>query len=298
MHSRFLAYAILAVLSGGRAWTAANAVSINLATGLDSSGNLIGAGGKPDAHWTVDSTGGQTQAAQVVTQQDPDWSSVWGADGPGSNWIARNASSAANGPAPYSFYRTFDLSGVDLSTTSISGAWELDDEGTLSLNGHPLDMHVWDQWTKGLLSFFVPPGSPYFVQGLNTLSITETRDDNLCEAVRLEGKVGPLIPGDADRNGSVEFDDLVTVARNFDKAGGWDQGDFNADGKVDFSDLVILARNYGRTVSSAQLAQFNPAFRADVQAAFAQVPEPCSAIVVLPLVGLLIRRRNERHHRI
>ena len=57
------------------------------------------------------------------------------------------------------------------------------------------------------------------------------------------------IPGDIDRDGKVDFADLVILARNFGKSGlTWDQGDLNGDGKVDFNDLVILARHYGAAV--------------------------------------------------
>ena len=57
------------------------------------------------------------------------------------------------------------------------------------------------------------------------------------------------IPGDIDRDGKVDFADLVILARNFGKSAvTWDQGDLDGDGKVDFTDLVILARHYGAAV--------------------------------------------------
>jgi len=54
------------------------------------------------------------------------------------------------------------------------------------------------------------------------------------------------LPGDADGDGLVGFDDLVILARDYGKPGTFAQGDFNGDGFVGFDDLVILARNYGR----------------------------------------------------
>lgn len=99
-------------------------------------------------------------------------------------------------------------------------------------------------------------------------------------------------PGDADDDGSVGFDDLLAVARNYDKGGGWTQGDFNGDGAVGFDDLLIAARNYGETLTSSQLAQFDPAFRADVQAAFAEVPEPTLLALPVFLASLLMPRRQ------
>jgi len=101
-----------------------------------------------------------------------------------------------------------------------------------------------------------------------------------------------FLPGDADDDGSVGFDDLLIVARNYDKGGGWTQGDFNGDGAVGFDDLLIVARNYGATLTSSQLALLDPAFRADEQAAFTEVPEAGAAATAPALFGLLIRRRK------
>jgi hypothetical protein len=60
-----------------------------------------------------------------------------------------------------------------------------------------------------------------------------------------------VLGGDADRNRTVNFNDLVLLARNFNQSGRtFSQGDFNYDGVVNFSDLVILARNFNRTLSA------------------------------------------------
>lgn len=110
-----------------------------------------------------------------------------------------------------------------------------------------------------------------------------------------------MIPGDADRDGKVDFNDLVILARNYGLQTGatWDQGDFNNDGKVDFGDLVTLARHYGQDLTTAtftqptaaQLAQFSPALQGDIEAAFAQVPEP-GAMGLGAMSGLLLLRRR------
>jgi len=60
-----------------------------------------------------------------------------------------------------------------------------------------------------------------------------------------------VLGGDANRNRTVDFNDLVLLARNFGQSPRtFSQGDFNYDGKVDFNDLVILARNFNRTLSA------------------------------------------------
>ena len=95
--------------------------------------------------------------------------------------------------------------------------------------------------------------------------------------------------GDANMDGKVDFADLTILARHYGKTNAtWDEGDFNYEGTVGFGDLVLLARNYGQSLSPAQLATFTPAFRAAVEQAFAEVPEPtplsllCLGSAILP----------------
>ena len=103
------------------------------------------------------------------------------------------------------------------------------------------------------------------------------------------------LPGDANLDGKVNFSDLLTLAQNY---GGtnllWQDGDFTGEGKVDFSDLLILAQHYGQgTPTGGQLAGLPAGFRADVERAFAEVPEP----VGLPLLigaGLIAVSRSRR----
>lgn len=52
--------------------------------------------------------------------------------------------------------------------------------------------------------------------------------------------------GDANRDGSVSFDDFLLLAANFSKVDAvWEDGDFNKDQVVDFADFLILANNFG-----------------------------------------------------
>jgi hypothetical protein len=61
-----------------------------------------------------------------------------------------------------------------------------------------------------------------------------------------------VLAGDANRDRTVDFNDLTVLAQNYNTTGGknWSTGDFNGDGTVDFSDLVILAQRYNTTLAA------------------------------------------------
>jgi hypothetical protein len=167
--------------------------SIDLSTGLDNSNNLITSGGTADAHWSVRSYGGSPAAAEVVASGNPDWFSGWLPNGPSSSWIARNAFVPDNWPNGALYSVSFDLSGYDLSTVSMSGGWALDevdnsDFGTLALNGHSIEGLGVGAWTS-LTGFSVGKGSSFFNQGLNTLTISLTYQVDVIVATRLQGSV-------------------------------------------------------------------------------------------------------------
>ena len=86
-----------------------------------------------------------------------------------------------------------------------------------------------------------------------------------------------LIPGDADRDGAVEFEDAWTLLEHY-KSGedqlAWTDGDFNLDGVVDELDYDLLLANWN-------LPSDPPA-----------VPEPISMLTVLAGAGVLLRRRQ------
>jgi len=84
----------------------------------------------------------------------------------------------------------------------------------------------------------------------------------------LNGPIGlTLVPllGDANRDGKVDFSDLLVLAQHYGTPTGASRsdGDFNGDGTVNFGDLLLLAQHYGST---------------DAAPAAGSVPEP-SALV-------------------
>jgi autotransporter-associated beta strand protein len=116
--------------------------------------------------------------------------------------------------------------------------------------------------------------------------------------------VARTVLGDATMDGTVNFGDLLTLAKNYNKSGAeWTQGDFTYDGTVNFGDLLALAKNYNKALAAPTPADLvaageSAAFAAEVSAAFAAVPEPSSAVVVLAgALGMGLggrrRRRNE-----
>jgi hypothetical protein len=66
-------------------------------------------------------------------------------------------------------------------------------------------------------------------------------------------RIVPTLAADANLDRTVDFNDLVALAQNYNITDGtktWAQGDFNYDGNVDFNDLVLLAQNYNTTAAA------------------------------------------------
>jgi hypothetical protein len=99
--------------------------------------------------------------------------------------------------------------------------------------------------------------------------------------------------GDANLSGTVDFQDLIILAQNYNLATGgtWTTGDSNYDGAVDFGDLVPLAQNYNASQLGA-IQGSTESFTADWALAQSLVPEPTT----LGLIGFaarpLVRRRR------
>ena len=60
----------------------------------------------------------------------------------------------------------------------------------------------------------------------------------------------PLLPGDTNRDGTVNDNDAATLATNWHKqtSATWSQGDFNGDGRVTDDDVAILAQHWMMSV--------------------------------------------------
>jgi hypothetical protein len=107
--------------------------------------------------------------------------------------------------------------------------------------------------------------------------------------------------GDATLDGSVDFNDLVKLAQNYNTTvsatteSWWNKGDVTYDGIVDFNDLVKLAQNYNTGLPTEPIPGAPVGFEADLARAFASVPEPgMMSLFAVAGMGLMARRRRVR----
>lgn len=108
-------------------------------------------------------------------------------------------------------------------------------------------------------------------------------------------KVTATLPGDANVDGTVNFDDLLTLAQGYGASDStWAAGDFTGNGTADFDDLLALAQQYGSTllangaiVTDAAIAA---RFEADWSFARGLVPEPGTLLGFVVVAGIARRR--------
>lgn len=96
-----------------------------------------------------------------------------------------------------------------------------------------------------------------------------------------------ILPGDANLDESVSFDDLLLLAQHYGRSAdaSWLEGDFDGNGAVDFEDLLALAQNYSGSSVTASAS-----FDTDWRLARSLVPEP--ALAAAALAGAAPRRRR------
>jgi probable HAF family extracellular repeat protein len=93
----------------------------------------------------------------------------------------------------------------------------------------------------------------------------------------------PVLPGDANEDGTVNINDLSKVLTNYDKTGLWADGDFNGDGSINIQDLSNVLTNYDKSIGAAA----TPGIKA--------VPEPATlSLWTVGLIALLVSVRLRR----
>jgi hypothetical protein len=162
-----------AVLAVTGFMSAAHALPVTVFnTGVDASGVSRADGSSPDLHYSLtDTSSGSAIATTVGTSTGGFPIPPWIGDNAISAWIAPLIQGAGrfggvNG-ATYDYQVTFDLTGFDPATASITGQWSTDDQGLdIKINGvstsqtTPLSSYA--SWT----AFSVNSG---FISGINTL---------------------------------------------------------------------------------------------------------------------------------
>jgi hypothetical protein len=139
-------------------------------TGVNSSGAVLPDGTLGDPHYTLISVpGGSTSTIRIITSASGFPIPPYIGDNALSRWIGPNNNPDLHGPVGQYIYRTtFDLTGFDPSSASISGGWSTDNSGAdIRINGLSLGFTTPDnQFALGFASFSITSG---FVAGVNTL---------------------------------------------------------------------------------------------------------------------------------
>lgn len=166
--SSVAAVAVSALLTAG---TAGAATVFN--TGVSAS-NVPLAVGSADPHWTVISGPGVTTPFPAVVSTTI---SAY-VDVTDAAWIWTNAAGSSGRNSPYTFRTSFTLSAAEASSATLSGAWAVDNFGSIRLNGAvPVGTGTFAlvgsvvQNFNQLYAFSITGG---FVEGVNTLDFSAT----------------------------------------------------------------------------------------------------------------------------
>ncbi len=142
-------------------------------TGVSSSGVPLPVG-SVDPHWTVVSGPGVAAPFQAAVSNTVSLY-TFPAD---ASWIWTNAAAVSGTNSPYIFRTTFTLSAAEASSATLSGAWAVDNLGSVRLNGaNPIGTGtfvlsgvVFENFNR-LHAFSITGG---FVEGVNTLDFIAT----------------------------------------------------------------------------------------------------------------------------
>jgi hypothetical protein len=150
----------------------AHATAITLFnTGVNATGTPLPDGTIGDPHYSLITVPGGTTNIRVRTSAGGYPIPPYVGDNSTSAWIGPNNDAQVDGPiGTYDYRITFDLTGLNPSTASISGLWSSDNNGlAILLNGNNTGNPgtSFTQFTS-FTSFSIPLGS-LFVSGINTL---------------------------------------------------------------------------------------------------------------------------------
>jgi hypothetical protein len=139
-------------------------------TGVSSGGSLL-ADGAVDPHYTLTSSadaGAPGPNLFVVNSSGLPFP-YWPGDGPSSKWIAPLANEATGNPeGTYTYHTTFNLTGFNPATASLTGQWGADNSAVMKLNGVTVTSVP---GFSSLTPFTISSG---FVAGVNSLDFVVT----------------------------------------------------------------------------------------------------------------------------
>jgi hypothetical protein len=150
----------LGLVLGAASQAPAGSITTLFSTGVDAGGALL-PDGAVDPHYTV--TGGGHGPDTFVIGNPA--LIPWVGNTAGSQWITPVPDTRA-GAGPFTYTTTFDLTGFNPATASISGEWSSDNQATMSLNGTLVAVDAFPGWTT-IVPFSISSG---FIAGVNTLT--------------------------------------------------------------------------------------------------------------------------------
>jgi hypothetical protein len=195
-------------------------------TGVDGSGVVLADGTLGDAHYTLTPPGavgaGNTNVVRVRQTVGGYPIPPWVGDDTISAWIGpNNATNLSSNGGLYDYQTTFDLTGFDYTTASISGQWAADDNIKILLNGNevlPLTTGAhYSNWTS-LASI-----SSGFQAGINTLDFIVNNDGGGPTGLRTEligtaNLAATTVPEPSDLMGTtIAFGSAVLLKRKLTK---------------------------------------------------------------------------------
>lgn len=102
------------------------------------------------------------------------------------------------------------------------------------------------------------------------------------------------LPGDADLDGDVDFNDFLRLQNRFSQtATRFDEGNFNYDAATDFNDFLILQNNFGQSISGASV-NISSSQIAAINAFAVAVPEPAFAGILAVAAAMLTARHRRQ----
>ena len=233
---------------------------------------------KSDATWRTTATQPPDGWNTDIHFDDSDaagWQNAFKSPSGDNIWYGSNHSDQSPNQAWFRYVFT-----LNQPIGNATGTFFFDDNGEAYINGRLIVADT----TPGATTFLPTLDPTIFNVGSNLVAVHGI--DTIPPFSNVAVDLFLLMPGDANGDGAVNFNDLLTLAQHYGQTGrGWSDGDFTGEGTVVFADLLLLAQHYGQSLVAAPADAF-------VNASPQIVPEPSPALLALPLLLLGTNRRR------